>query len=121
MRILTGVYCFLADGYPKIESEVGTKDYKFQFKSYNYLRCYIQHVSFTISHATSTSRIELEEDQNLVVDSHLRVKRVDKLRQIDAGIMPSIRANRTDATIKITERGVDFIRKDWNVDCCKLK
>ncbi|XP_055309378.1 glucose dehydrogenase [FAD, quinone]-like [Sitodiplosis mosellana] len=84
---------------------------KFEFKSDDYLRCYIKHFSSTLYHPVGTSRMS---DSDGVVDSRLNVRGVKRLRQIDAGIMPEIvSANTNAAAIYIGERGADFIKEDY--------
>lgn len=88
---------------------------QFAFKSDDYFRCYIQHFSWTLYHAVGTSKMGPDTDLEAVVDHRLRVKGVQRLRQIDAGIMPVlVSANTNAAAIMIGERGADFIKEDWN-------
>lgn len=62
---------------------------KFEFKSDNYLRCYIKHFSATLYHPVGTSKMGRDSDAGAVVDSRLNVRGVKRLRQIDAGISKS--------------------------------
>lgn len=85
------------------------------FKSDEYFRCYIQHMSGTLYHPVGTSKMGPCTDTEAVVDDRLRVKGVKKLRQVDAGIMPQLVSGNTNAaTIMIAERGVNFIKEEWN-------
>lgn len=59
---------------------------QFEFKSDNYLRCYIKYFSSTLYHPVGTSRMGPDSDSHAVVDSRLNVRGVKRLRQIDAGI-----------------------------------
>lgn len=61
---------------------------KFEFKSDDYLRCYIRHFSSTLYHPVGTSKMS-DSDADGVVDSRLNVRGVKRLRQIDAGISKS--------------------------------
>lgn len=80
----------------------------------DYLRCYIRSYSKSVYHYTSTSRMGPDFDENSVVDPRLKVKGVNGLRQIDAGIMPYIvSANINAAVIMIAEKGADLVKEDW--------
>jgi choline dehydrogenase len=66
---------------------------------------YVQRCAQTVYHPTSTCAI------GPVVDCQLRVHGVDRLRVVDASVMPSIvRGNTNAPTIMIAERAADFIR-----------
>ena len=55
-----------------------------------------------------------DDDPDAVVDSHLRVRGISKLRVIDASVMPKITSGNTNApTIMIAEKGSDMIKFDW--------
>lgn len=110
---------------------------KFEFKSDDYLRCYIKYFSSTLYHPVGTSKMGPDSDSDAVVDSRLNVRGVKRLRQIDAGISKSIEiewlenfekncffffflvpelvsANTNAASIMIGERGADFIKEDYD-------
>ncbi len=62
----------------------------------------------TVFHASGTCR--MGSDTRAVVDPALRVRGVDRLRVIDASVMPAvISANTNAATIMIAERGAELI------------
>lgn len=62
----------------------------------------------TVFHASGTCR--MGSDTRAVVDPSLRVRGVDRLRVIDASVMPTvISANTNAATIMIAERGAELI------------
>jgi choline dehydrogenase len=49
-------------------------------------------------------------DDRAVVDAHLRVRGVDRLRVIDASVMPTVTsANTNAAAILIGEKGADLV------------
>jgi choline dehydrogenase len=68
-------------------------------------------VTATIFHPTSTCG--MGPDETAVVDSRLRVRGVDRLRVVDASVMPMIISGNTNAaTIMIAEKASDIIRED---------
>ena len=66
---------------------------------------YAQRCTQTLYHPTSTCPI------GPVVDSQLRVHGINRLRVVDASVMPSVvRGNTNAPTIMIAERAADLIR-----------
>jgi choline dehydrogenase len=56
------------------------------------------------------------QDEHAVVDSALRVRGIDRLRVIDASIMPKITSGNTASpVIMIAEKAADMIRQDASV------
>jgi choline dehydrogenase len=52
-------------------------------------------------------------DRSAVVDSRLRVHGLERLRVVDASIMPTITSGNTNSpTLMIAERGSEMIRRD---------
>jgi choline dehydrogenase len=52
-------------------------------------------------------------DEHAVVDPELRVRGVERLRVIDASVMPSLPSGNTNApTMMIAERGAGFVLDD---------
>ncbi len=67
----------------------------------------------TVYHAVSTCRMGPEGDARSVVDDRLRVKGLQRLRVIDASVMPTMpSANTNAATIMIAEKGADILIED---------
>ncbi len=70
-------------------------------------------IGTTIFHPVGTAKMGLPSDPLMVVDDHLRVAGVDRLRVIDASVMPTITSGNTNApTMMIAEKGAALIRAD---------
>jgi len=71
---------------------------------------YARHKGSTVYHATCTCK--MGSDQMAVVDDQLRVHGLERLRVIDASVMPTVTSTNTNApTIMIAEKGADLIRR----------
>ncbi|MGH6682877.1 MAG: GMC family oxidoreductase, partial [Pseudolabrys sp.] len=74
------------------------------------LLAYARDKGTTVFHQTSTCR--MGSDGKAVVDETLRVKGFDRLRVIDASIMPTVVSGNTNAAaIMVAEKGADMILK----------
>ncbi|MBB4933015.1 choline dehydrogenase [Lipingzhangella halophila] len=72
------------------------------------LRDYIHAQLLTYHHQVGTCRMGL--DETAVVDPELRVRGVDRLRVVDASVMPAIPSGNTNApTMMIAERGAELV------------
>ena len=71
-------------------------------------------IGTTIFHPVGTCRMGRIDDPLAVVDSTLRVKGVDKLRVVDASIMPTITSGNTNSpTLMIAEKTAELILRNW--------
>jgi len=69
---------------------------------------HIRETAATIYHPTGTCK--MGDDEMAVVDERLAVHGVDRLRVVDASIMPTITSGNTDApTTMIAEKAADHI------------
>jgi choline dehydrogenase-like flavoprotein len=70
-------------------------------------------VGTTIFHPVGTAKMGRETDPLAVVDARLRVIGIDRLRVIDASIMPTITSGNTNApTYMIAEKGAAMVLED---------
>jgi choline dehydrogenase len=70
-------------------------------------------VGTTIFHPVGTCKMGVASDRGAVVDSRLRVLGIERLRVIDASVMPTITSGNTNSpTLMIAEKGSDMIRED---------
>lgn len=68
-------------------------------------------VGTTIFHPAGTAKMGLPSDPMMVVDAELRVVGVERLRVVDASVMPAITSGNTNApTMMIAEKGAALIR-----------
>ncbi len=70
-------------------------------------------IGTTIFHPVGTCKMGVAADPSAVVDSRLRVLGLERLRVVDASIMPTITSgNPNSPTVMIAERGAEMIRAD---------
>ena len=71
------------------------------------------HIGTTIFHPVGTAKMGLAADSDAVVDARLRVHGIERLRVVDASIMPTITSGNTNTpTAMIAERGAHMIIED---------
>ncbi|MFT4130139.1 GMC family oxidoreductase [Labrys sp. (in: a-proteobacteria)] len=69
-------------------------------------------IASTIFHPVGTTRMGRADDPEAVVDSHLRVRGIDGLRVVDAGVMPAITSGNTNSpTLMIAEKAARWIAR----------
>jgi choline dehydrogenase-like flavoprotein len=70
-------------------------------------------IGTTIFHPVGTAKMGLASDPMAVVDERLRVFGLERLRVIDASVMPTITSGNTNTpTIMIAEKGAGFVLED---------
>jgi choline dehydrogenase len=86
----------------------------FAFRSDDYWRCIIKHLTCSLFHVSGTCKMGPASDRGAVVDPRLRVYGINGLRVIDSSIMPVVpRAHTNAPTIMIAEKGADLVKEDW--------
>jgi len=68
-------------------------------------------IATTIFHPVGTTKMGKADDPMAVVDSHLRVRGIQGLRVVDAGVMPLITSGNTNSpTLMIAEKAAEWIQ-----------
>lgn len=84
------------------------------FGSDDYWRCAIKTMAFSIQHQVGTSKMGPVGDPTAVVSPELKVHGINKLRVVDASIIPEAPTAHTNAiSVMIGEKASDLIKSDW--------
>jgi len=87
-----------------------------QFQSDDELARLAGDIANTIFHPVGTTKMGSHDDPMAVVDSRLKVRGIEGLRVVDAGIMPKITSGNTNApTLMIAEKAAGWIVADARV------
>ncbi|KAL4231301.1 hypothetical protein ACF0H5_008881 [Mactra antiquata] len=84
----------------------------YTFRSDDYWKCVIRHISITEYHHSSTCKMGARHNPTAVVDPQLRVIGINGLRVADASIFPNVTSGNTNIpAIMVGEKAADMIRK----------
>nr|CAD7425103.1 unnamed protein product [Timema monikensis] len=79
-----------------------------------YWECAVRRQTGPENHQAGSCRMGPSGDPGAVVDPELRVFGIDRLRVIDASIMPKVTSGNTNApVVMIAEKGADLIKSRW--------
>jgi choline dehydrogenase/4-pyridoxate dehydrogenase len=72
---------------------------------------HIRNTAITLHHPLGTCKMGRASDETAVVDPHLRVRGVERLRVVDASVMPDLISGNINAPVMmIAEKAADMIR-----------
>ncbi|KAJ9585975.1 hypothetical protein L9F63_020372 [Diploptera punctata] len=79
-----------------------------------YWECAVRMQTGPENHQAGSCRMGPPGDHGAVVDPELRVYGIERLRVMDASVMPKVTSGNTNApTIMIAEKGADMIKSTW--------
>ncbi|XP_073831325.1 glucose dehydrogenase [FAD, quinone]-like [Musca autumnalis] len=97
-----------------LQQKIPGCEYFSNITSAQYLECYVRHLSFTIYHQVGTAKMGPRTDREAVVDPRLKVYGIQRLRVVDASIMPNIIAGHPNGPVfMIAEKAADMIKQDY--------
>ena len=72
---------------------------------------HIRNTAITLHHPLGTCKMGRDDDESAVVDPDLRVRGVERLRVVDASVMPDLISGNINAPVMmIAEKAADLIR-----------
>ncbi|XP_044013818.1 glucose dehydrogenase [FAD, quinone]-like [Aphidius gifuensis] len=87
---------------------------QYEFGTDDYWKCGILSIPVMENHECGTAKMGPKDDPDAVVDPELKVYGVDRLRVIDASIMPTIPGGHITASVyMVGEKGADMIIQKW--------
>ncbi|XP_011704090.1 PREDICTED: glucose dehydrogenase [FAD, quinone]-like isoform X2 [Wasmannia auropunctata] len=86
----------------------------YEYNSDTYWECMIRMISSTLFHYSGTCKMGARGDPTAVVDPKLKVIGIQRLRVVDASIMPEIISAHTNIPVyMIAEKAADMIKEEW--------
>lgn len=91
---------------------MGCEDLEFGCDAY--WECAVRRNTGPENHQAGSCRMGPSSDPGAVVDTELKVHGIDKLRVVDASVMPLVTSGNTNApVIMIAEKAADMIKRRW--------
>ncbi|XP_062554443.1 glucose dehydrogenase [FAD, quinone]-like [Armigeres subalbatus] len=88
---------------------------RFTFGDDDYWKCLVRSLASTLHHQVGTCRMGPDDDPQAVVSPQLLVHGVEKLRVVDASVMPYVITGHTQAAVyMIAEKASDMIKHHWD-------
>ncbi|XP_063697683.1 uncharacterized protein LOC134828631 [Culicoides brevitarsis] len=88
----------------------------FMFDTNNWWLCVKDYLQTTLHHDSGTCRMGVEEDVRTVVTPNLKVKGIQKLRVVDASVIPEVISGHTAApTMMLAEKAAHLIKLEHNI------
>ncbi|XP_021964220.1 oxygen-dependent choline dehydrogenase [Folsomia candida] len=110
IKIMEGTKAFKANGYKLDESFVPSACKKFPSRSAEMWKCVLKRLGTTQWHWSGTCKMGKASDPMAVVNSKMQVFGIEKLRVVDASVMPKVtNANLNAATMAVAQKGVTEI------------
>lgn len=79
-----------------------------------YWECCIRGYTSSLQHQVGTCKMGPQSDPTAVVNDELKVHGVNKLRVVDASVMPVLPSAHTNAVVfMIGEKGADIVKNYW--------